>query len=133
MNTLNLRQGGLGMPNRDYYLSDEFKPQREAYRAYLERTLRSIGTADPSAAAVRIMAFEPEIAKKKWPAEDRRDVEKTNNPMSSAELERYAPGFAWSSFFAGANIAPQKRLNLNENTAIRDLAAIYADDALANA
>ncbi|HUP66949.1 MAG TPA: M13 family metallopeptidase [Sphingomicrobium sp.] len=126
VNALNLLQGGLGMPNRDYYLTDQFKPQRQAYRAYIERTFRNIGTPGPAAAADRVMAFETAIAKMHWPSADRRDVDKTTNPMSSAKLATYAPGFQWASYFAGANVAPQKRLNLNENTAIRDLAAFYA-------
>src|SRR5256885_8335820 len=76
------------------------------------------------------MAFEMAVAKKHWPPADRRDVDKTTNPMSSAQLAAYAPGFQWASFFAGAKIAPQKRLNLNEKSAIRDLAAIYANTPL---
>ena len=130
MNEVNLLQSGLGMPNRDYYLEDQFKPQREAYRAYLERTFRNIGTPNPAAAANRVMAFETEVAKKSWPSADRRDVEKTTNPMSSAKLATHAPGFQWASYFAGANLTPQKRMNLNENTAIRDLAALYAKTPL---
>ncbi len=130
INALNVLQSGLGMPNRDYYLNAQFKPQREAYRAYIERTFRNIGTANPAAAADRVMAFEMEVANKHWPTADRRDVEKTTNPMSSAELATYAPGFQWASFFEGANVAPQKRLNLNEKSAIRDLAAIYAKTPL---
>jgi putative endopeptidase len=131
VNALNLLQAGLGMPNRDYYLSDQFRPQREAYRAYIERTFRNIGRPNAAAAADRVMAFEMEVAKRHWPTADRRDVDKTTNPISSAKLATYAPGFQWASFFTGAKIAPQKRLNLNENTAIRDLAALYAKTPLA--
>jgi putative endopeptidase len=130
MNALNLNQSGLGLPNRDYYLSGQFKPQRDAYRAYIERTLRTIGVANASAAAGRVMAFETEIAKKSWATADRRDIDKTNNPMSTAELARYAPGFPWSSFFAGMNVPPQKRMIINEKSAVRDLAAIYAKTPL---
>ena len=46
-------QSGLGLPNRDYYLKPEFKPQRDAYRAYIERTFKAIGNANPAAAADR--------------------------------------------------------------------------------
>ncbi len=126
MNALNLFQAGLGLPSRDYYLEAGFKPQRDAYRAYIERTFRNIGTPNPAAAAGRVMTFETAIAKKSWASANRRDIDKTNNPMSSAKLTAYAPGFQWVSFLAGAKIGPQKRLNLNENTAIRDLAALYA-------
>jgi putative endopeptidase len=130
MNAVYVYQSGLGLPNRDYYLGDQFKPQREAYRAYIERTFRNIGTPHAAAAANRVMAFETAVAKKSWASADRRDIDKTNNPMSSAELAKYAPSFPWSSFFAGAQIPAQKRMIVNENTAIRDLAAIYAKTSL---
>ncbi|HET8827478.1 MAG TPA: M13 family metallopeptidase N-terminal domain-containing protein, partial [Terriglobales bacterium] len=50
MNSVYLYQAGLGMPNRDYYLDASFKPQRDAYRAYLERTFKAIGNSNPAAA-----------------------------------------------------------------------------------
>ena len=130
INALNMLQGGIGLPNRDYYLKPEFKKQRDAYTAYMERTFRNIGTPNSAGAAVRVMAFETAVAKLSWPSADRRDVDKTTNPMSSAKLATYAPGFQWAPFFAGAKIGPQKRLNLNENTAIRSLAALYAKTPL---
>ena len=131
MNELNITQGGIGLPDRDYYLKDEFKTQRDAYRAYMERTFKAIGEADPSAAADRVMAFETLIAKKSWPIADRRDIDKVNNPMSTAELQSFAPAFPWAAFFAGAKVPPQKRLIINEKSAIPDLAAIYAQTPLA--
>ena len=75
------------------------------------------------------MAFETAIAKVSWASADRRDIDKTNNPMSSAELAKYAPGFDWNAFFAGAKIPPQKRMIVNENSAIKQIAALYAQDA----
>jgi putative endopeptidase len=125
MNAVYLYQSGLGMPNRDYYLKPDFKTQRDAYRAYLERTFRNIGAADPAAAADRVMAFETAIAKVSWASADRRDIDKTNNPMSSAALTKYAPGIDWRAFFAGAKVPAQKRMIVNENTAIRSIAALY--------
>jgi putative endopeptidase len=130
MNALYLYQAGLGMPNRDYYLKDAFKPQRAAYRAYIERTFKAIGQANPAAAADRVMALETAIAQKSWASADRRDIDKTNNPLSSAQLAKYAPGFDWASFFDGANVSAQKRMIVNENSAIRDIAAIFAKTPL---
>ncbi|MES2327330.1 MAG: M13 family metallopeptidase [Pseudomonadota bacterium] len=126
MNALYLYQNGLGLPNRDYYLEAQFKPQRDAYRAYLERTFKAIGNPTPAAAANRVMAFETAIAQKSWASADRRDIDKTNNPMSMAALAKYAPGIDWNAFFSGASVPAQKRMIINENTAIRELAAIYA-------
>ena len=130
VNVLWLGQAGIGLPDRDYYLTDGFKPQRNAYRAYIARTLKMVGNADPEQAADAIMAFETEIAKVSWAVADRRDVGKVNNPMSSAELASYAPGLDWSAWFAGAGIGPQKRLIVNEKTAVRDIAALYAKTPL---
>ncbi|MGV1683526.1 M13 family metallopeptidase [Sphingopyxis sp. NJF-3] len=130
MNILWLGQGGIGLPDREYYLSDEFKAQRDAYRAYIARTMRMVGNAAPEKAADAIMAFETDIAKASWAIADRRDLGKINNPMSSAELAAYAPGLDWNAWFAGAGIAPQKRIIVNENSAIRDIAAVYAKTPL---
>jgi putative endopeptidase len=129
-NVLWLGQGGIGLPDRDYYLNDSFKPQRDAYRAYIVRTMKMIGDPAPEKAADTILAFETEIAKASWVIADRRDIGKINNPMSSAELAAYAPGLDWNAWFAGAGIAPQKRIIVNENSAIRDIAAIYAKTPL---
>ncbi|MBA3941228.1 MAG: peptidase M13 [Sphingopyxis sp.] len=130
VNVLWLGQGGLGLPERDYYLADSFKPQRDAYRAYVARTMKLVGNTAPEQAADAILAFETEIAKVSWAIADRRDIGKINNPMSSAELATYAPGLDWNAWFAGAGIAPQKRIIVNENTAIRDIAALYAKTPL---
>ncbi len=125
VNVLWLGQAGIGLPDRDYYLTDRFKPQRDAYRAYIARTMKMVGNADPEKAADAIMAFETEIAKVSWTVADRRDVGKINNPMSSDELTAYAPGLDWSAWLAGAGIAPQKRMIVTEKTAIRDIAALF--------
>jgi putative endopeptidase len=130
MNALYLYQSGLGMPNRDYYLKAQFKPQRDAYRAYVERTFKAIGQPNPAAAADRVLAFETAIAKVSWASADRRDIDKTNNPMSSAQLAKYAPGFPWAAYFEGAKIPPQKRMIVNENSAVRDIAAVFAKTPL---
>lgn len=131
VNVLWLGQAGLGLPDRDYYLTDRFKPQRDAYRAYIARTMKMVGNADPEKAAEAIMAFETEIAKVSWTVADRRDVGKINNPMSSDELTAYAPGLDWSAWLAGAGIAPQKRMIVTEKTAVRDIAALFGATPLA--
>ena len=130
VNVLWLGQAGIGLPERDYYLNDSFKPQRDAYRAYIARTLKMTGNTDPEKAADAIMAFETEIAKVSWAIADRRDIGKINNPMSSDELAAYAPGLDWTAWFEGAGIAPQKRIIVNEKTAVRDIAALYATTPL---
>ncbi|MBO9603228.1 MAG: M13 family metallopeptidase [Novosphingobium sp.] len=130
LNSLWLGQAGLGLPDRDYYLKDDFKPQRDAYQAYVARAMQMAGNPDPAGAAAKIMALETRIAQASWPAADRRDLTKIDNPMSGAELAAYAPGFDWSAWFAGAGIPPQGRIIVNENSAVKDIAAIVGETPL---
>jgi len=130
MNVLYLGQGGLGLPEREYYFADQFKNQREAYRAYMERTFKAIGNPDPKAAADAVFNFESNIAYKSWKIADRRDVDKTNNPMSSAELAKYAPGIDWAALHAGWKIPMQKRIVVGEKSAIKAHATIFAETPL---
>jgi putative endopeptidase len=124
VNTLYMGTSGLGLPDRDYYLLDKYKPQRDAYHAYIARTLTLIGDADAAAGADRILAFETEIAKVSWPIADLRDIDKTNNPMAAAALAAYAPGFGWSDYFAAAKINSAQVI-VADNTAVKALAAMY--------
>ena len=130
LNVLYLSQGGLGLPEREYYFADQFKKQRDAYRAYIVRTMTMVGNPNPAAAADAIMAFETQIADKSWKVADRRQIEKVNNPMSTAQLMAYAPGLDWTQFFAGSMVSPQQRMIVGENTAVRDIAQVYAKTPL---
>ena len=131
LNVLYLGQSGLGLPEREYYFADQFKKQRDAYTAYITRTMTALGYADPAGTAATIMAFEARIADKSWKIAERRQIEKLNNPMSTAQLISYAPGLDWAAFFAGAKIPAQQRMIVGENTAVRDIAAVFGDTPLA--
>lgn len=127
INVLWVGQAGLGLPDRDYYLLDQFKPQRDAYRAFIERALTMTGHSHIGAASAdAVMAFETKIAKVSWAVADRRDLSRINNPMTLAQLQDYAPGFDWATFFDGAGITRTGRIIVNEKDAIQKIAAIYA-------
>ena len=130
LNVLYMGQSGLGLPEREYYFADQFKKQRGAYKAYIVRTMTTLGYPNPAGAADTIIAFETQIAQKSWKIADRREIEKLNNPMSTAQLMAYAPGIEWAQYFAGAKVPAQKRLIVGENTAIRDIAKVYANTPL---
>jgi putative endopeptidase len=133
MNSLWLSQAGIGLPDRDYYLTATFKPQLDAYRAYVERTFALIKYPDPAKSADAVLAFETAVAKVSWAAADRRDIGKVINPMTTAELQAYAPGVSWTQFFAGSSIVlpPTAKIIVNEKTAIRDIAALHDATPLA--
>lgn len=131
LNILYVGQSGLGLPDRKYYLEEGFKKQRDAYRAYIVRTMKILGQANPEGAADTIIAFETQIAKVSWDADARRDLDKVNNPMSTKQLAAYAPGIDWAQYWAGAKVPAQKRMIVGENTAVKAIAKLYATTPLA--
>ena len=121
-----LFQGGLGLPDRDYYLEDKFKPQKAAYEAYIAKMLGLAGWEKPVENAKAIVALETEIAKVSWTRAEQRDDDKTYNPFEVDKLQAYAPGFAWKTFLDGAGLSKANRVIVAENTAFPKIAAIYA-------
>jgi putative endopeptidase len=130
-NILYMTQGGIGLPEREYYFSPQFEKQRSAYRAYIVRTMKAIGNPDPKTAADTIMGFESEVAFKNWTALQTRDMARLKNIYSTAELVSYAPGLDWAAYFAGAKVPAQQRIIVAENTAIKALAKFYGETPLA--
>ena len=125
MNIAFVGTSGMGLPDRDYYLLDKYKPQRDAYRAYIERTFGLIGTPNAAAAADQVLAFETEIAKLSWPQAELRDLDKLNNPMSLAQLTAYAPGLDWNRYLTDVQVASSPKLIVGDNTAVKAMAALY--------
>ena len=130
MTTLFIGQSGLGLPDRDYYLSPGFKPQLDAYRAYLERMFTMTRYPNPAKTADDVLAFETSVARASWAAAERRDIDKINNPMTIAELQTFAPGINWDAYLTAADISRRDHAIVAEKTAIKDLAALYASTPL---
>ncbi|CAN5210230.1 M13 family metallopeptidase [soil metagenome] len=124
-------QDGLGLPDRNYYLDAKFATQLAAYRAYLERSFALVNDAAPAANADRVLAFETAIAQVSWTRADRRNIDKTHNPMSLKDLQAYAPGFPWRELLDGALIKGDPgTLIVRENSAIQALAKLFAETPL---
>ncbi|MGN6149542.1 MAG: M13 family metallopeptidase [Rhizomicrobium sp.] len=126
-------QSGLGMPDRDYYIRDDkaLAETRDAYRKYLATMLTLSGAKDADTRAGAVFDLETQIARVSWAAADRRDADKTYNPMTISELEAYAPGFAWKDYFAAQGLSTKgprgdRIVVLSENTAFPPLAALFA-------
>jgi putative endopeptidase len=101
-----LSQSGIGMPDPDYYLSDDaqLKGVREKYRVYVKDMLAAANTPNAAAAAERVFALESKLAKASWSRVQNRDDEKTYNRYDLAALGKLTPGFDWSAFLAGAKV-----------------------------
>ncbi|HEX7029638.1 MAG TPA: M13 family metallopeptidase [Gammaproteobacteria bacterium] len=104
-----LWQSGLGLPDRDYYLSDaeKFVKLRDAYLAHVERMLAMTGHENPAEAAKNILALEKSFAENHWTRVENRDDNKTYNKIAVADLETELAGFDWTRFLeqAGAGEA----------------------------
>jgi endothelin-converting enzyme/putative endopeptidase len=125
-------QGGLGLPERDYYLSSDPKMVeiRKAYRAYIEKLLTLAGVPDAQARAKRIFDLETAIAKAHATREQSEDIAGSATVWSRAELERKAPGIDWDAFLAAAQLGDQQRFAAYHATAIPKLSALVAQEPL---
>ena len=126
-----LTQSGLGLPDRDYYLISEkgAVAAREGYHAFIEKMLAAAGTADAKKKSDRIFALETEIAKAHWPAADRRNADKTYNPMKVSEVEALAPEFDWHAALKelgiGNSASGERALIVREKSAFPALAKLF--------
>ncbi len=105
---LNVIQGGLGMPDRDYYLSADPKlsETRAKYLEHLTRMLTLAGEPNAASRAKAILDFETKVAKVHWTRAESRDANKTYNKMTLAEVRKFAPGFDFPAYLKdeGANV-----------------------------
>ncbi|GAN53754.1 M13 family metallopeptidase [Tanticharoenia sakaeratensis] len=102
--SISLGQGGLGMPDRDYYLKPGFAEKKTAYQAYIAKMLGLLSWPDADAQAARIVAFETQIAQAHWARDAMRDPVKAYNPMTVAQLQKAAPGIDWTGLLTTAGI-----------------------------
>ena len=117
---LNLSIGGLGLPDRDYYLEDteEFLAVREEYVAHISRLLDFAGIEDSAAKAEAILALETQVAEHIWPRARRRNRDLTYNPMNYDEFRAEYPGLDWDRYFAAAGIIGLAELNVSYPSAM---------------
>lgn len=126
--------GGLSMSSRDYYLADAepYIGHRKALLEYIASSFRRAGIPDADARATKVMALEMEIAKRQWGTAQRRDVVAMNNVMTPAQLKSYAPDFPWDAFLAELKFDKQPELKVLTDTAVRDIAKLFADTPVAD-
>ncbi len=128
-----LMQGGLGLPDRDYYLSDkpEMAEIRTAYQAYLTQLMQLAGLSDPQARAARVFALETKIAAAQTDIIASQDAHKGDNPWTRADFDKRAPGLDWTAFWTAAGLpAGQRDLIAWQPDAITKLSALVASEPL---
>jgi len=127
-----LLQGGLGMPEREYYLSVEpaMREHQAAYRRYIEDMLEAAGVDDAAAKAQRIWNLELKIARAHATREERDDWSKASEIWAAADFAEKAPGLDWAAFFEAARLGEQEEFNAFDARAIPKLAALVGSEPL---
>ena len=127
-----LLQGGLSMPDRDYYLSTSksMVEIRQQFLDHIETVFKSAGFPDPHASAARVYTLEMRIAAVHGTREDTADVAKGNNHWQRADFDSRAPGMDWAQFFAASGLAKQSEFVVWHPGAVTGIAALAGAAAL---
>jgi putative endopeptidase len=131
-NTAYLLQGGLGMPSRDYYLSNDphMTAFRAKYRTYVAALLKQAGIVDAEANAATILDLETKIAKAQSSLINSQDVHKANNLWRTSDFAQKAPGLDWAAYFKASGLDGQSQIDAWQPAAITGLSALTASEPL---
>ena len=127
-----IMQGGIGLPEREYYLSNDAKMAelRPKYKAYIAQILGFAGYPDAQGAAGRIMDLETKIAQAHATREESEDFAKGAQVWSRAELEQKAPGIDWGALLGAAQLGSAQKFEAYHSGAIPKLSALVASQPL---
>ena len=126
--------GGIGLPEREYYLSGDSKMSglRNQYRAYIATVMKAAGVADADASAARILDLETKIARAHATREESEDFAKGAQVWSRADLEARAPGIDWAALLGAAQLGNAQKFQAYHGGAIPRLAALVGSEPLQN-
>jgi putative endopeptidase len=127
-----LMQGGIGLPERDYYLSSDPKMVdiRNKYKAYVQTILQDAGYPDPQGSAGRIMDLETKIASAHEPREQSEDFKNGAQVWTRQQLEQKAPGIDWAALLGAAGLGSVQKFDAYHFASIPKLAALVGSEPL---
>jgi putative endopeptidase len=130
--TAYLMQGGLTLPDREYYISNSAAMQeiRSKYQQHVTSVLRLAGMDDVDKRAARIFALEHAIAEAHWSLAADNDVRKANNTWKSGDFDAKAPGLDWREYFESAGLGKQKTFVVWQPSAFAGESALVASTPL---
>ncbi len=125
-------QGGLGLPDRDYYVSakPEMAAIRGQYHDYVVKLLTLAGFADAAVRADRVIALETKIAQAHEDIVTTQDVHKADNPWTRADFAKKAPGLDWDAFWKAAQLGNQNDFDAWQPGAIAGEAKLVGSEPL---
>ncbi|PYY20295.1 MAG: M13 family peptidase [Acidobacteria bacterium] len=131
-----INQGGLGLPDRDYYTKDDAKSKetRERYLQHVQKVFELLGDSQDKAKteAQDVMRMEAGLAAASLTRVERRDPYKRKNKMKVADLQAVAPNFDWPAFFKGANAPTFEILNVTAPPFFKALNSELSSESLDN-
>jgi len=131
-----LDQGGLGLPDRDYYTKDDAKSKetRERYVQHVQKVLELLGDTPQTARqnAETILRMETALAKASLTQVERRDPYKLKNKMKLAELVQLAPNFDWETYYRASQYPPFEILNVDAPAFYKQLNTELTTEPLEN-
>ncbi len=129
-------QGGIGLPDRDYYFKDDAKSQeiRKQYLAHVQKMLELVGDKPEQAAAEAqtVMRIETALAKASLTLVERRDPNKVYHKMTREELQALSPSFSWDRYFAEVGLPGTKSLNVAVPDFVKGMDAELKSEDLAS-
>ena len=130
--TAYLLQGGLEMPDREYYIDDSQRMRdiRAQYQTRVAALLKLAGFTDTSTRAKRILDLETAIAQKHTSLAENEDIHKANNTWKAAEFAAKAPGLDWAEYFRAAGLAKQKSFIVWQPEAFRAESALVGSTSI---
>jgi predicted metalloendopeptidase len=129
---MSLGAGGLGLPDRSYYLldTDRFAKTRDAYVAHIAKALAFTGVENGQERAAAILALETKIAEGQWPREKRRNRDLTLNQIKRSELTKEYANFNWDVYFEQTGYqVPQ--LNMSQPEPIKAMIELINNEDIA--
>ena len=135
-NVINLGPGSVGLPDRDYYVSDDAdsKEKRAKYVLHGAKMLQFLGDkpAVAKANAEKILALETEMSKPRLDRVERRDRRKSYNPMTLAELSKLTPSINWNTYFTKIGLAKVDTVIVSQPKYMTALETIFKENKVAD-
>jgi putative endopeptidase len=127
-----LMQGGVQLPDREYYLSDseEMRKIRAQYPTHVAAMLKLAGFSDTDARAARIVELEHAIAQTHRSLADSEDIHKADNTWTQSDFAAKAPGLDWAEYFRGAGLSQQGSFIVWQPEAFTGESALVASASL---
>ncbi|MBT43783.1 MAG: peptidase M13 [Idiomarina sp.] len=128
-NAMYVSQSGLGLPDRDYYLSDDekFEEFRSAYQDYAADILAMAGVEDAEAAAERILELETKLAEIQWSRVESRNADKTYNKKSVDEVAAMLGDFDFAAWVETAGLGDVDNMVIRQPSYFEDFGAMFTD------